>query len=165
MGNEATKDPRSYVLDVGGEEITGLGPDPAMRWAETQPTRVMSVGQLGFVAHGKVVDDTATLEVDIVTTSDGNDLFTKWLVEDRNTEGGVAMAVTLRDISGREEFSCGIAFLAGNPARSVLGVGTVNTWSIIGRWSANVAGRGPTTVVDAASLRDPPDVPTPTPPT
>ncbi len=125
----------------------------------------MSVGQRGFVAHGKVIDPTAALEIDIMPTSDGNDLFNLWIDKDTDTEGGVAMTVTLRDISSREEFSCGISFCTGKPPRSIAGIGTVNTYSIIGSWASTVAGRGPTTVVTAADLRDQPDVPTPTPPT
>lgn len=165
MAQAATEDMLSIVVDVGGHEITGYAAGQAIRWAKTQRTSAMRAGLRGLVAFTKIRDKSATLELDLMPTSDDNDVLQNFLTVHEETEGGVGFQCTVRDISGRMETRALVCVIDGEPDVSIGEGGGVNTWRILGaEWVANIAGRGATPTLQASELPPLPDIPTPTPP-
>ena len=164
MGHAATEDILSFKFLAGGAPISGFAPGQAVRFAKAGPDFAMRVGVAGMGSYTKINDSSGTLFLDLLPTSDGNDILTQLHRFMKNRENAALIAVSFVDGTGR--FSC---TTAGALIMKLPDTGTgdgsgINTWEFISLdWIRNVGGRGPTEVIQYADIKDL-DIPIITPP-
>lgn len=155
MGQSATNDPLSLILSVGGYELTGQGGTSPMRWTPTVQRVEMTVGLKGLGAFTKIRDKSGTLAVDLMQESDDNGVLDRFRKLDEETDGGLAVAVSLTDITGTDSFSCLICHISGPPDINKGAPGEIYTWNFLGvDWTTVFGGRGPTPTVTFGDLPD-----------
>ncbi len=155
MGQSATNDPLSLILSVGTYEVTGLAGGSPIRWANTVRRVEMSVGLKSLGAFTKVRDKSGTLSVDLMQESDDNGVLDRFRKLDEETDGGLAVAVELTDITGTDSFGCLICHIDGPPDINKGAPGEIYTWNFLGvEWTTVFGGRGPTPTVTFGDLPD-----------
>lgn len=146
MAQSATEDMLSIALMVGNWPITGLAGSGAIRYVKTQPDFTMRSGVGGLMSFTRIIDDTGTLSVDLLPTSDGNDALTLMIKFAKARLNGSNFKVSLIDTTGRFSLVTASAAIMKQPDPTIGDGSGINTWDFIGVWSQNSGGRGATPI-------------------
>ena len=160
MANSATEDMLSLAVVIGGHPITGFAASGAIRFDQDQPAFGKRNGVGGLGSFFRVIDDSGTLSIDLLPTSDSNDVLNAFLAFAKSRPNGANYAVSVIDTTGRDSLICGSCAITKNPART-WGDGTgINTWDLIGvQWVITTGGRGATPVFDISEVPGIADIP------
>lgn len=155
MAQSATEDMLSIAVVVGGFPVTGFGPGGAIRFVKGQPDYTLRNGVGGLASFTRVIDDTGTLSIDLLPTSDANDVFNLMLLFAKSRPNGANYAVSVIDNSGRYSLISTSTAIMKNPDPTIGDGSGLMTWDFLGaQWFQNTGGRGATEVFTLGDLPD-----------
>lgn len=155
MAQSATEDMLSIAVIVGGFPVTGLGPGGAIRFVKGAPDYTMRNGVGGLASFTRVIDDTGTLSIDLLPTSDANDVFNLFILHAKSRPNGGNVAVSVIDTTGRYSLISTSCAIMKNPDPTIGDGSGLMTWDFLGtKWFQNTGGRGATPVFTFAELPD-----------
>lgn len=94
-----TYDPARIVMIVGPHKIEGTA--PGKRVKITHPDKYNMVeGTDGEVARGKTNFSSITIEIELLQTSESNDVLSGYFTTDDITPGGVPLPIMIKDLDG-----------------------------------------------------------------
>ncbi len=160
MGQSATEDMLSIAVIIGNFPITGFGPGGAIRFVKGQPDYTIRTGVGGLGSFTRILDDSGTLSIDLLPTSDANDALNTMLLFSKSRPNGANFAASVIDTSGRFSLVSASTAVMKNPDPTIGDGSGLMTWDIIGvQWSQFTGGRGATPVFEFADLPDPSAIP------
>lgn len=121
-----TYSPKDVILTISGYQLTG--------WQSITINRTVKGftvvrGIRGKNTRVKNVDTSATINISLLQTSQGNDVLS--YIHDLDLDEGTARIVlTLKDKSGRSVFSSNEAYLTGYPTATFSGQFEYRNWEI-----------------------------------
>ena len=83
MSDNATHDPRAYVVRVAGYHVTGFANATSFNSTMTQDRVTVEVGNNGLAAYTIMHSNAATITMTLMPGSDANDVFASILEADR----------------------------------------------------------------------------------
>lgn len=118
--------PKDVIFDIGGYQLTG--------WQNITVTRTVKGftpvrGIRGKNSRVKNVDTSATINISLLQSSQGNDVLS-YVHELDLSEGTARLALTLKDKSGRSVFSSNEAYITGYPAAPFSSQFEYRNWEI-----------------------------------
>ena len=145
----------SIATTVGGFPVTGYAPGGAIRFVKGQPDYTIRTGVGGLGSFTRVIDDSGTLSLDLLPTSDANDAFNIMLTFAKSRPNGANYAISVIDTSGRYSLICPSAAIMKNPDPTIGDGSGIMTWDFVGvQWFQNTGGRGATPVFEFSALPD-----------
>lgn len=155
MAQSATEDMLSIAVIVGGFPITGFAGGGAIRFVKGVPDYAMRTGVGGLGSFNRVIDNSGTLSIDLLPTSDANDALNLALLHSKTRPNGANYAASVEDLSGRYSLVTASAAIMKNPDPTIGDGSGIMTWDLIAvQWFQNTGGRGATPVFEIADLPD-----------
>lgn len=155
MAQSATEDMLSIAVIIGAFPITGFGPGGAIRFVKGQPDYTIRTGVGGLGSFTRVIDDSGTLSIDLLPTSDANDALNSFLAFAKSRPNGANVAASVIDTSGRYSLITPSAAIMKNPDPTIGDGSGLMTWDLIGvQWFQTTGGRGATPVFELSDVPD-----------
>ncbi len=149
----------SFSLLVGGAPITGFAAGGAIRFVNTQAKFTMRIGVGGLGSFTRIIDNSGTLSVDLLPTSDGNDIFNILLKFSESRLNGANYPVSFIDDTGRYSLVSESAAIMKHPDTTIGDGSGINTWDFISvDWAVNTGGRGATPVFNTTDVPELADI-------
>lgn len=121
-----TYSPQNVILTISGYQLTGW---QSISISRTVKGFTVVRGIRGKNTRVKNVDTSATINISLLQTSQGNDVLS--YIHDLDLDEGTARIVlTLKDKSGRSVFSSNEAYLTGYPTATFSGQFEYRNWEI-----------------------------------
>lgn len=122
----ATYSPSDIILTFGGYTIAGWD---RITITKTLPSFRQVNGIRGKNTRIRVNNSAATIEIDLVNTSDTNTVFTEIVKQDEML-GGARLVVTVKDLLGSEVFSTEEGYIEAPATRTYEAEAGIRSWKI-----------------------------------
>lgn len=122
-------DPAQVVVIFGGHKVEGMAPSSRVKITFPELyTKVVGID--GEVGRGKKNDRTAMVSIELLQTSNSNDILQGFFLADDLAPAGAPLPLMIKNLNGSALFVCPGAWIKKLPEVTYAGDVGANTWEI-----------------------------------
>ena len=133
MADGATATPSGRALMIGTHRVRGFAKGASMSVTYNADTNAVNMGLDGEGYYVQQDDDSATITVTLLESSESNDVLSALFLTDKNSAGGLVVPVLIRDTTqgGRTIAAAATAKISKLPDVGWSETGETRVWTII----------------------------------